>query len=163
MKIKEKLIIFEGEDKVGKSSLINIFNKKTNFKYLVQDRSFVSSLVYNEIFNRDREKYYINIARTMLESFDIIFIFLHCTKDVQFKRLKDANETLPKQLVNTNVNNVYLKYFANLALSHFSTFSFYSFDTSNFLVDDLANILVNKIDNLERIGFKNETNDNDCF
>ena len=46
------LIIFEGMDKTGKTSLINEFNKRTNFKHIVLDRGAISSYVYDAIYER---------------------------------------------------------------------------------------------------------------
>lgn len=111
--MKQKIIIFEGVDKSGKTTLLNKFNKETNFKYWVMDRSIISSLVYNELFKRKDEEYYIDILETMLENFDILFIYCYADiKDIK-QRLSLHNEALPTQLQNIEkVNNLY-KYYLN--------------------------------------------------
>lgn len=97
------LIIFEGVDKSGKTTILNEFNKKTNFSYVVLDRLTTSSKVYNELFERDRLKYYEDVERKLLESFNVLVVLCECDTELNKKRLKKANETLPKQLENVDM------------------------------------------------------------
>lgn len=95
---KQTIVIFEGIDKSGKSTLLKKFNELTNYKYWVLDRGFVSSLVYNELFNRENKEEYLKLAKKMCKEFDIHIVYCYASYfDIQ-ERLKNANETLPPEL-----------------------------------------------------------------
>ena len=100
MKIEDKpiLIIFEGVDKSGKTTLKDLFNKKTNFGYVVLDRLTTSSKIYNNFFERDRLEYYENFERSVTKSFNVLVVLCECETEVIVERLKNANEFLPEKL-----------------------------------------------------------------
>ena len=47
------ILIFEGADKVGKTTLIKAFHKLTNYKYPIIDRFTGTTWVYDKLFNRN--------------------------------------------------------------------------------------------------------------
>lgn len=100
MKVWDKpiLIIFEGVDKSGKTTLKDLFNKKTNFSYVVLDRLTASSKIYNNFFNRDRLEYYNQFEKRVLESFNVLVVLCECETKTIIERLKNANELLPEKL-----------------------------------------------------------------
>ena len=100
MYIKDKpiLIIFEGVDKSGKTTLKDVFNKKTNFSYVVLDRLTTSSKIYNNFFERNRLKYYEEFERSVLSSFNVLVVLCECETNLIIERLKNANEFLPEKL-----------------------------------------------------------------
>lgn len=100
MKMGEKpiLIVFEGVDKSGKTTLLNEFNKTTGFGYVVLDRLTTSSKVYNELFQRDRLEYYNRFEEQVVTSFNTLVVLCESNDDVVRSRLKKAGEVLPKQL-----------------------------------------------------------------
>ncbi len=137
--MKDLLIIFEGVDKSGKTTIKDAFNKETNFKYWVLDRSFISSLVYNELFDRNDEDYYLRIMNTIKDSLHVLIVYCYAdVDDVEF-RLRDNNEVLPKQLQDiSEVDSVYRLY-----IEH-SGFDVLYINTSNTSVRDA----VKKLDNM---------------
>lgn len=99
MKSKKPLIIiFEGVDKSGKTTLKDLFNKITNFKYVVFDRFTTSSKVYNYMFNRDFYEYYDKVEKTLIENFEVIIFYCTCSGKTINYRLAKANESLPEEL-----------------------------------------------------------------
>jgi thymidylate kinase len=132
--MKQQIIIFEGVDKSGKTTLLNKFNKETNFKYWVMDRSIISSLVYNELFKRNDEDYYISILETMLENFDILFVYCYADiKDIN-ERLYLHNESLPKELSRIEkVQKLYKEYLNGINLP---TRTYIELNTSQLSVDE---------------------------
>ena len=95
---KQTIVIFEGVDKSGKSTLLKKFNELTNYKYWVLDRGFVSSLVYDELFNRGNREEYLKLAKKMCKEFNVYIVYCYASYfDIQ-KRLQEANETLPHEL-----------------------------------------------------------------
>lgn len=96
--MKQKVIIFEGVDKSGKTTLKEMFNKETNYKYWVLDRSAISSIVYDKMFNRNNEDYWSLLLSSLTSTFDVRIIFcIADIKDIQ-SRLLYHNEQLPSQL-----------------------------------------------------------------
>lgn len=99
--MKPTIIIFEGVDKSGKTTLLNMFNKRTDFKYVVLDRFTISSKVYNLMFKRDDKnmEYYNNVEQTLLKNFNVIIVYCFCENEFKIKdRLKAAGEELPRPL-----------------------------------------------------------------
>lgn len=108
------VVVFEGADKTGKSAIVSEFNKITNFKYLVFDRFLFSSLVYDKLFKRGREKYYAKLLNKM-KKVKLVVVFCACESRVVRNRLAAAGETLPRELQNIDevqkeFYNVLLKY-----------------------------------------------------
>lgn len=95
---KPIVIIFEGVDKSGKTTLLNMFNKATNFGYVVLDRFTTSSKVYNTLFNRDRREYYNEVEQSFLKAFNVLIVYCYCSPGECFSRLAMAKETLPEEL-----------------------------------------------------------------
>lgn len=95
---KPILVIFEGVDKSGKTTLKDAFNKCTNFKYVVLDRFTTSSKVYARLFNRDGIEYYDEVENKIIDNFNVLVICcVSQVSDIE-NRLKKANETLPEEL-----------------------------------------------------------------
>lgn len=92
------LIIFEGVDKSGKTTLKDKFNKETDFGYVVLDRLTTSSKVYNNLFCRDRIDYYNKFEDSLKRTFNVLVVLCECDTNLVIERLKKANETLPEQL-----------------------------------------------------------------
>ena len=108
---KQKVVIFEGVDKSGKTTLKDHFNRQTNYKYWVLDRSFVSSLVYSKLFERNDEEYWMNVAKDFCSTYDVYFVYCHSSEQVVRQRLEHANETLPEKLQNiVEVCKLFIKY-----------------------------------------------------
>lgn len=95
---KQILIVFEGVDKSGKTTLLNAFNKATNFKYVVLDRGTISSKVYDKFFKRDRRAYYQAIEDAAFEAFKVVVVLCVAKPDTIYNRLLWYGEKLPKPI-----------------------------------------------------------------
>lgn len=51
--MKPILLILEGMDKSGKTTIINYINKKTNYTPLILDRGPIGYKVYSELYNKE--------------------------------------------------------------------------------------------------------------
>lgn len=118
--MKNTIIVFEGADKTGKTTLINRFNKQTNFKYLVLDRFTISSKVYNEYFSRNREEYYKNIENIFCNSFNVLLIYCYCSESDNKKRLIDNGEVLPINI--KDYKDVNAKFLENIFNSNYKKY-----------------------------------------
>jgi len=86
-----KLIVFEGIDKSGKSTLARAFNKATNYKHMTVDRLFMSQIAYSIIYKRAR---CIDSVRQFIEKFqahEILIVYIKANKDIIEKRLDKIN------------------------------------------------------------------------
>lgn len=90
------LIIFEGMDKAGKTTLIRELNKRTDFEHIVLDRGVISSYVYNDIYSRDKREGY-NFFVDMIKTQPHLIFLCVASKDTIERRLMQANEELTKE------------------------------------------------------------------
>ena len=104
------LIAFEGVDKSGKTTLMRKFNEATNYKYVCVDRFVISSMVYDELFGRNRKKYYKKLLKKLKKS-NVVIVFCNCSQSLVRARLEAAKEVLPKELENIDyVEDTFLKF-----------------------------------------------------
>ena len=78
-------IIFEGLDKVGKTTLEWELLKATNFKHIVIDRGPVGYLVFDKIFERETKlgnQEFIHQARKIMKSKDFMIVYCTANKDI---------------------------------------------------------------------------------
>lgn len=81
------MILFEGMDKSGKTTLYKAFNEATNYKYLCCDRYYLSYIAYSIIRNKD-----IDIDYLIAELPSKVFIVYTAASDVSiFNRCRLAN------------------------------------------------------------------------
>ena len=84
---KIKVLIFEGQDGVGKSTLIAEINKKTKYKYICIDRFLGSAFVYNR--HNPLQVITSEISLAINTKINFYLIYLVCDdKTVLNKRLK---------------------------------------------------------------------------
>lgn len=104
------LIIFEGMDKSGKTTLLNELNKQTNFEHIVLDRGVISSYVYNKIYGRaQRQKY--DFFVDMIKDVPHVIFFCIAGRMTIMQRLKDANETLDEYQEKLGINEIQKLFF----------------------------------------------------
>jgi len=137
------LIIFEGVDKTGKSTLLKEVLKRTNYKHIVYDRGPVSQIVYSYLFDRDLDSsiYYVTSTLRNLKNL-IVLCVADC--DIIEQRLKDVNEELPDQL--KDIKTVQKMFEAE---SYILGFNVLRVDTTNASVDECIDMILNKIKEIE--------------
>lgn len=90
------IIVFEGFDKSGKTTIKNTLNKITNFEHVLIDRGPRSSMFFDDVI-RDNFGMYLEHeeeAARFERAVDLI-IYCMCDKQVAIERLKEANEEEP--------------------------------------------------------------------
>lgn len=103
-------IMFEGVDKSGKSTLVKKLNEVTDYKHWVLDRGIISSIVYNDIYNRKNEKMYFEYLEK-LKALNPLIVYTFTTKEEIELRLKQANEMLPKKQIELGIEKIQNKFF----------------------------------------------------
>jgi len=134
-----KLIVFEGIDKSGKTSIANLYRIQTSYKNLVLDRAFVSQLAYAEIYKRtiDKTKIYdwIKCIRN-----DLVFVYVTANKDILNKRLVESKH------VHVNIENerlVFDKYIEKMELLGAKVIRI---DTTNKTIEESVSYLLDKLE-----------------
>lgn len=145
-KSKPILIIFEGVDKTGKTTIRDRFNKKTNFGYVVLDRLTTSSKIYNEFFGRDRLGYYKTIEDAMIKAFNVLVVLCECDTKIILERLRNANEELPEQL--RNVDEVKKAFREEVERSFIN---YVVIDTTNKEIDECVDSIITRVMEMEKV------------
>ena len=145
-KSKPILIIFEGADKTGKTTIRDRFNKKTNFGYVVLDRLTTSSKIYNEFFGRDRLGYYKTIEDAMIKAFNVLVVLCECDTEIILERLRNANEELPEQL--RNVDEVKKAFREEVERSFIN---YVVIDTTNKEIDECVDSIITRVMEMEKV------------
>jgi len=106
---KYKIIVFEGPELVGKSTLKLEFEKATNFRHLCVDRMFVTSIIYNSFKGR-----HIDLIQSLTEdfkkfvsTFDPLFVYVNANEDVKIDRYNKRGEWYIKPEEFKHLSDVY--------------------------------------------------------
>jgi len=83
------MILFEGVDKTGKTTLARELNRRTQYRHLVIDRAFLSLIAYAQIY--DRPLYMDELVAETPE--DLLIVY--CTASVRTIRDRLARENEP--------------------------------------------------------------------
>lgn len=135
-------IIFEGLDKVGKTTLEWELLKATNFKHIVIDRGPVGYLVFDKIFEREEtnsEQDFIQKAKDIMKTKDFLIVYCEASYDIVLKRLKEHNEICPYNYIEAQkiyLNNIRKFYDKEMTLE---------LDTSFLSIDECIDLIIRKI------------------
>lgn len=91
--MEPKLIIIEGTDRVGKSTLIEELHKATNYKHIINDRGVLSNIVYSQVYGRmtpELSKQYKELEKQIAKTNHLV-IYLTCDAKILEQRRKDTN------------------------------------------------------------------------
>lgn len=140
-------IIFEGLDKVGKTTLEWELLKATNFKHIVIDRGPVGYLVFDKIFERETKlgnQEFIHQARKIMKSKDFMVVYCTANKDIVDARLKEHNESCPydyEKAQKLYKNNIYRFYRNNKVIE---------IDTTSLSIEKCIEIIIEKLEEVQK-------------
>jgi len=138
---KQKIIIFEGTDKTGKTTIKKVLEEKSNWKYIVLDRFCGSSIVYDKIYNRpDREYMLLRLESDLREIADVYLIYFYCNIKDQIERCKKEKE---KNSIIKNIRkakNLYEDYLDKTYLNHIKI------NTSNKSIEECCEEIINFVE-----------------
>lgn len=103
------IIIFDGLDRLGKSTTKKYLEKLTNYKYICVDRMYPSAICYEKIKNRNNNiEYYRQQFEKLCKNFKILIIYLYIdNKDILKKRIIDEKEEVLKFDEVDNLSKIY--------------------------------------------------------
>ncbi|AJO60857.1 Deoxyadenosine/deoxycytidine kinase (plasmid) [Bacillus subtilis] len=86
--VKPKIIILEGVDRSGKSTLQHAINKATCYKHIVVDRGPIGFKTYCDLFSRDPQLWdnYDDLEKHLAKMEDVLVIYLDCDTKVLIDR-----------------------------------------------------------------------------
>lgn len=129
--MKNKIVIFEGLDKTGKSTLINTLNRETNYGMWVLDRSIISTMAYDILFKRGHYVEHLKVLNDLRDAFDLKVIFCDADDEDIETRLMIEHEKLPHELEDLDkVRRTFFAIFNN------SSIPYLYLDTSKFTVKE---------------------------
>lgn len=90
---KPWLVLFEGQDESGKTTLMKKFNEYTNFKHTVVDRAFISTAVYNTKFSRDNDGIdYLVQLRDISKATNVLVVLCKADPDIIRSRYRCSDK-----------------------------------------------------------------------
>ena len=89
-----KIIVFEGPELVGKSTLKLEFEKSTDFRHLCVDRMFITSMIYNSFKGRhaDLTSHIMRDFKKFMETFNPLFVYVNADEAVKMERYNKRGE-----------------------------------------------------------------------
>jgi len=111
--IKYDIIIFEGVDRIGKTSTKKIFEKLTNYKYIVIDRMLFTAIAYEKLKNRNNNiDYYKKFFKSLCKNYNVYIIYLY-TEDLNLikNRIIDEKEEILKFYEVERLQQIYFSIF----------------------------------------------------
>lgn len=103
---KPKLVIFEGPDKVGKSTIYQAYRRATNYGPLCIDRFITSNEVYDKFYGREPYTDYTALMSELEETFDVYQICLICDEVDLLERIEKEETGVDKQRAKNNMRTV---------------------------------------------------------
>lgn len=108
------IVIFDGMDKVGKTTLIHALDKATNYEHIIIDRGPNSYLVYDHLYNRPFAK---DHHKTEMDLRNTAHLCVYCFADEEDikARLKEAGEEWAEE--QGDISSVKILFDGSLCLS----------------------------------------------
>lgn len=118
---KPDLVILEGPDKAGKSTIYQAFRRATNYQPLVIDRFLGSNIVYDQLHGRtnmssDTVKEYYRTEDRLLETFNPLVVYLYAPVSVLLARSVQTGEFAFEESDIRGIGWYYERYLENTPL-----------------------------------------------
>lgn len=141
------ILVFEGPDKVGKSSLIREINQRTDFQYLCIDRFIGSAWVYDNLSGRrTRTEELMTTERELaqLQETKVINVILTCDEGILQNRVIAKDEAAVDRIkFLERAIQLYQEY-----ARHMSTLPTIEVDTTDKSIDDTVEEILRKVNEI---------------
>ena len=140
--VPPKLLVFDGLDRVGKTTTIKKLWKKRGYVDPCIDRGIMSNIVYNTYFNRDIDpKEYLKF---MPDDPSIVYIYMHADSEIIKKRALETKDDLYHTVELEAQQKLFNEAFEWLK-TQYKNIKFVSIDTGKHSQDEVINILMQEI------------------
>lgn len=140
-------VIFEGLDKVGKTTLEWEFLKATNFKHMVIDRGPIGYKLFDKLFERDTKlgnQDFIHQARKTCKNKDFMIVYCTCDAATALGRIKAHNEECPYDYAKAQ------KMYKDDVRRYYRPDNLVVVDTTNASIEDCVKLIVEKLEEVQR-------------
>lgn len=139
------IVLVEGLDKSGKSTLIRELHKATRYEYPIVDRFTGSTYAYGMLNYREIDYSKIFEFENQLSSaFKVLLVYVTCNKEVLAKRFEEHKET---DIELSDIEELSGMYEVYLSKTPFTTLRI---DTSKESVEKCVQTIVEKISEMTR-------------
>lgn len=137
-RVPSTIIIIEGVDRTGKTTLQERLKKHYQYRHLTIVRGPVGMKAYNEIYDRSGTNGYLDLMEQSFKKLGAIMIYLYADEKVIKKRLE---EEIGAEKIDVKYNQrVYDQYY------NWSSLNKFKINTGQHNLDGVFNLVVNKID-----------------
>lgn len=137
-----KLLIFDGQDRTGKSSTMQAVWKARGKIDTCIDRGIISNLVYNKIYDRNvDESAYISLVP---DSTDVYYFVFFADIEVIQQRMKDTSHAIINSQQLLDEQQLFMHYFTTLK-SFYEAIHFVLIDTTKTSQEEIVKMIVDKI------------------
>ena len=140
--MKPDLVILEGADKSGKSTIYQAFRRATSYQPLVIDRFIGSNIVYDQLHGRTHsgsiEEYY-EIEDKLSEIFNPLLVYLHAPISLLIDRSTDAGDIRKEE---HDISNI--PWYYNTYLNH-TSLPVLSINTRLYTINETVEMIINKL------------------
>lgn len=144
---RQTLIVLEGADKVGKSTLYQKLRRATHYQPLVIDRFIGSNIVYDKFYNRpylqENLNRYADDEKTMNSIFNLVVVLVTVSESEAISRIEKLEAGIDKDIALANFKGTSKLFNDYLASSpaHYK----YTLNTTETDVDECVSILLNEL------------------
>ena len=140
-------VIFEGLDKVGKTTLEWEFLKATDFKHMVIDRGPIGYKTFDKLFKRDTKlgnQDFIHQARKICKNKDFMVVYCICDVNTALERIKAHNEECPYDYAKAQ------KIYKNDIRRYYRSDKLIIVDTTDASIEDCVKLIIEKLEEVQR-------------
>ena len=138
------LLIFEGFDKVGKTSLINAIDKATNYKHFMLDRGPASYIAYGNLLHKEHaQRDYVKLEMMFKENLTLQICLTADIQDIEDRFRVHGEGSLP---MNTNIEDHKIEFEAQYTLSNMPHKII--INTSPITIEETLKIVLDKIEEI---------------
>ena len=131
-KLKFYNICIEGPDCSGKTTLYNKIHRLTDFKYNIQDRSFLSMYIHSKFYGRDDASFWYDKLFDDLKKLDTLYVIVVPKKEVLLSRLLKRGDEFQNKDSIVTLRDMF-------------------FDIAKFRLTFLPNVIFTELDDTDRI------------
>lgn len=140
--IKPDLVILEGSDKAGKSTIYQAFRRATDYQPLIIDRFIGSNIVYDQLYERkdseEIEEYY-QLENELVKVFNPLVVYLWAPISTLLNRSIQKGEIESERYDIENISWYYNEYLNDTSLDVIGI------DTSIHSVEEVVKIIMNTL------------------
>lgn len=147
------IIILEGVDRVGKTSVMKKICQLTNYKFPMMDRGPAGFMAYDIIFGRDTAERSASYAKNAeeLNQMDVLIVYLYANGNELLNRMIKEGKELPYENHEDNINEIINRSdIYNTMIDIYSPGKVLKINTTTRPIDEVVRTILNEVDKRKR-------------